>query len=314
MSDVTDAVKRYWPWVLGGVVILWLFSRTGSSSAGSGDYWTAMAQGNAAAQAAAQQGAQIAAQQDYQNRALAMQERAQDRQYDLATLQITTEFDATRYITDAQTTISTAQLALNETIAGYDYDLGRLAINVQDTYQQGLLQNEALRITTESQTALGVAGIQAGAMTAMARYELEGVKYGWDIQENIATKQSLAQMSIAQTQAGVMALHGYADIMNAMYAPGIASINAAAYENAAAMQAAATIVAAGYQAQSGVAQTGFATQGMLGSSAINIVPDSLFSISIPTFNPTGIAANAVANQRTTDLSGGWGPFYGAASF
>lgn len=76
--DAQEAIKKYWPWALGGVVGLFLLSRMGGSSSGGGDYAAYVAAQSAAAQSNAQAGiaqSQIASQTALANRQLDLAEK-----------------------------------------------------------------------------------------------------------------------------------------------------------------------------------------------------------------------------------------------
>lgn len=80
MDDVKDFAKKYWPYIVGALVVLWLLMRSGGNSGGGGSNVAGLyaAQAGSAAQMAG-----INAQARAQEAALAAQERDSNRQYEL---------------------------------------------------------------------------------------------------------------------------------------------------------------------------------------------------------------------------------------
>lgn len=147
MDDVKDFVKKYWPYILGGVVGLYLLLRYnagGSTSSGDGGYGAylqtqaQMAQQNAASQAAAQ----TAANQ------LALQNKAIDAQiaYDNAALQVTRDANAATAFNQFQTAQAAMAGAVGSSTAQLIDALNKPAMTAMEA---GAYENAA---------ALGAAG------------------------------------------------------------------------------------------------------------------------------------------------------------
>lgn len=86
--ELTEATKKYWPWAVGGIAVLWLMNKNGSSGGGSGyviDY-AGMAAANA-------QAAQVASNAQMQQAQIAAMEKQGERehQYNLESIALQRE-------------------------------------------------------------------------------------------------------------------------------------------------------------------------------------------------------------------------------
>lgn len=252
--DVKDAIKKYWPWVLGAVVALFIISRLRTSGSGSNaGYAQAMGQMQQAASANAAQAAQIRAQAEHNQALLAAQEIAANRAHELATKKI-----------------------------DYEYELGMHYSDLQSYIADEQQRTERTAIGAQREVAL-----------------------------HAATLNAQSSMYAADAAAGAAAISGYANIISALYEPGIAAINASAAENVATITAAGNIVAAGYNAQAEVLSSGLLASAYAAGMGISAPIDALWAVASGLYDTSQSQAAMVANQNTTQISGGYGPFYGS---
>lgn len=155
MGDVKAIVKQYWPYILGGIVGIYLILRYagGSSSSGSGDGgYAAFLQ---AQTAAAQQNAQMQLQTNAQNAQLAMAQKQLDAQ--IASDAAKLEVQKAAVHAEAFNTFQTTQAAMAQ------------AIGSSTAAVIGSLNNPAM-IAMQANAAENAAALNAAANVAAASY------------------------------------------------------------------------------------------------------------------------------------------------
>lgn len=146
MDDIKDSIKKYWPYLLGGLIAIYFLTRsTGSStSSGSGDY--------AAYLAAQSNAAGVNAQTQQANAAIQAQKDIADKQIELQKEDL--------YAT-AQTNYLTAQSGIIQAI-------GQAAGNLASSLYQPAMVAMATA-STENQVALNAAaGVAVGGFNTQA--------------------------------------------------------------------------------------------------------------------------------------------------
>lgn len=217
----------------------------------------------------------------------------------------------------AQAAAQNAQIAAATADANRQYELQMAALNLQEA-----------EITGEYETAKFLAQTDSDLRVMLADRQLELEQYntdaqliatGWTLesQEEIAKTQTLAQMSVAQAQAGAAAISGYADIIDSLYAPGIAAVNAGAARDMAAIQAAADVAVASYYAQTEITTESFIAQNALTDSYFNLgaaaVTASGNAASKPIILPpdSGGSSASIGGTIGGTIGTAFGTYYGA---
>lgn len=117
MDDVKDFAKKYWPYLVGGAVGLFILMRMNRGSSGGGaTYDNTYAALLAQQSAAGAQNAQIQAQADIANRQLAQQEKQAEREHQLNLGVLATQKEKT--YSDALTNFHLAQAEMAKGIGG----------------------------------------------------------------------------------------------------------------------------------------------------------------------------------------------------
>ena len=162
-----------------------------------------------------------------------------------------------------QAQIASSQMAAQNADVQRQYDIQQRALDLQEAQVTGELEAAKLAAQLESETQIAVTGIAGQTERYIADAQLMATQKSLETQQEIARVQSLAAIQNAQAAAGVEALHGYASIIDSMYQPGIAAINAATARDIATIEAAADIATANYYAQTALATTQMEIQGRL---------------------------------------------------
>lgn len=172
MSDTTEAIKKYWPWVAGGVVGLILITKMRGGSSGSADPLAAA----------------YAAQQQYamQNAALGQQAKAQEQAYQLGLATINGQLSSAMAQMDAQKAVALA-------------DIGR-----QQMTDQAMIAGQTMVGSLQAQAnytlAQGQAGLAAaqGASLMMAQLQAPAIAgINASANENIAAMNAAGAISVA---------------------------------------------------------------------------------------------------------------------
>lgn len=179
MSDTTEAIKKYWPWVAGGVVGLILISKMRGGGSGSGDAL-------AAAYAAQQQGAA-------QMQALGQQARAQEQTYQLGLATINGQLSSMLAQVDAQKAVAIADI-------GRQGQTDQLLIAGQT--QVGSLNAQANYVLAQGQAGLAAA---QGASLMMAQLQAPAIAG-----INAAANENIAALNAA----GAVAIGGFGGLSN----------------------------------------------------------------------------------------------------
>lgn len=162
MDDFKDGIKKYWPFLLGGLIAVYLLMRSSSAQSSSSSdyaaYLAAQAQNATAGQAAQGQQAQI----DIANRSLDLQQQAQD--------------------SAAQTNYLAAQGGIIQAIGDMS---GKLATAL---YQPALVAISSA--SQENQAALATA-----AGVAVGSYQAEGTMLNTSASSIQSVSQAVASMS-----------------------------------------------------------------------------------------------------------------------
>lgn len=235
MDNVKDILKKYWPYIVGGIVGLYLIMRYsgGSSSSGGSDYGaflqaqTAAAAQNANLQAQSNaQSAQLQAQSAAQNAALKLQQDQQNNQMAMAQSQLSLQQQALT----GEMALQTAALADARAQAADKNKLDTMALNNAVVRDNNSL--ELQRMAT-----------QANAFN------------------QFTTAQAAMAQSVGSSTAAVI---------DALNKPALVAMQSNAAENAASLQASANVAAAGFLAQSGMVAGNSNIAGGLAQSIGNL--------------------------------------------
>lgn len=214
MDNVKDILKKYWPYIVGGIVGLYLimrYSGGGSASGGTSDYGAFLQ----AQTAAATQNANLQAQSNAQNAALKLQQDQQNAQLAVQQSQISLQQQALT----GQLAFQTAQLADARAAAADKSKLDNMALNaavVKDNntlelnrmatqanaFNQFTTAQAAMAQSVGSSTAAVIDALNKPAMVAMQSNAIENAA-ALQASANVAAAGFLSQGNMVAANSGI---------------------------------------------------------------------------------------------------------------
>lgn len=254
--ETKEAIKKYWPWVLGGVAGLFVLSRMGGGSSSGSDPLAGMYAAQMQASA--------------QNAAIGAQQRQAQMGYDLQSKAIDSQERQTTAALAAQVAGVNAQLQAQTQAQDNAFKLGMTELSAQSAIQLGGI---------EAQKAVALAGTAAQLQTNLSTVSA---------QRYIGTLNAQTEYAAASGTANLQAAQGAALIAAQMQQPAIVGMQTAAAENIAALNAASQIAAAGFASQAGQ----LASTADLAASYGNALAMQNFAVS----NAVGSMAGSLGQQ------------------
>lgn len=276
--EMQDAVKKYWPWLLGGAVGIYLLTRGGSAQADPvGQVYAAQMQ-NAS-----------------QNAAIGAAQRQAEMQYSLQSRALDSQEKQTAAALAAQMSGINAQLEVQTQANANALTLGMAELAAQA---------EANKMAG----AVALADVARQSQSEMA---------GISASQYLGTLNAQTAYAQASGVANLQAAQGASQIVAQLQQPLLVGLQAAAAENIAAIGAAGQIAAAGFGSQANqiasVAQAGanygnaLALQSAAASSAVNgmagSIGDQIGSIMRPVVNPNSGGSSPLASVANTAIKG-----------
>lgn len=221
MGDVKDVAVKYWPYILGAVVGLYLISRY----AGAGGGTTAPVQSGVDP---AVYGMQIEG------------------------MRIAAQSGDTRYVADVQREIGMGGVAVQMQGMFNERDVGIYQIDKDAAVKLAAIQGAGLAAELNTYAAIEQARISGATTLGVASIGADMTKYVTDVNAAVsiygmdtafmATKVgAMRDITVAQIGAVAPQMDAYANIMRAMNEPTLASINSVTMQNLAALGVVSTL-------------------------------------------------------------------------
>lgn len=210
MDDAKDFLSKYWPYIVGAVVGLYLILKFsgGNSASNSTDYASLLA-----AQAAASQ----------QNAQIGMAQQAQQSQVDLANKQIDSQNAIANKSLDLQASAATQQFDLQSQAASVQAQLAAQQLQIQKDAQNAQVALTSKSLDIQSQVAQMQAQAQLAQAASVGTSQILASLYAPSITainattaENSATAQAAALTAAASYQAQQGIVTGTSNSLQAM--------------------------------------------------------------------------------------------------